>query len=183
MPRVRWATDLSQPMLRGYGRYVPARKRPTVLDAAIARQTLLDGVASDVHVVEILNQLAPLHPRDNTFPGEIFLRLAADALDWAGVDRARPVDLEGTRERFLPEVDLAGRDRRKLQFAVLAAAAQHGGVEVDLLDEVVWWQTDDFWRYAAYAAVAYIRIVADRVGVPASEVCRGLAQERPPSPG
>ncbi|HEY6795273.1 MAG TPA: hypothetical protein VI248_11400, partial [Kineosporiaceae bacterium] len=107
---------------------------------------------------------------------------AADALGWARIDRARPVDLEGMRERFLPEVDLRGRDRRKLQFAVLAAAAQHGGAEVDLLEEVAWWQTDDFWRHAAYAAVAYIRAVADRAGVPAAEVCRGLGQDESPSP-
>jgi hypothetical protein len=57
----------------------------------------------------------------------------------------------------------------------LAAAAQHGGVEVDLLDEVIRWQTDDFWRYAAYAAIAYIRTAADQASVPASEVCGSLA--------
>jgi hypothetical protein len=159
-----------------------ARKSPTAQDAASARKVLLDGVASEVDVVEILSQLAPGHPRNNTFPGEVFLRLAADALHWAGVDRAHPVDLEGMRERFLPEVDLRGRDRRKLQFAVLAAAALHGGVEVDLLDEVTWWQTDDFWCYAAYTAVAYIRIAADRAGVPACEVCRGIADGQSPSP-
>jgi hypothetical protein len=39
----------------------------------------------------------------------------------------------------------------------LAAAATHGGTEPDLLDEVSWWQTDDFWEYALFAAVAYIR--------------------------
>ena len=48
------------------------------------------------------------------------------------------------RERFLPECALRGRDTRKLQFAVLAAAAQHGGAEPDLPNEVAWWQTDDF---------------------------------------
>jgi hypothetical protein len=85
------------------------------------------------------------------------------------------------RERFLPEGAVTGRDRRKLQFAVLAAAAQHGGVDVDLLDEVAWWQTDDFWRYAAYTAVAYIRIAADRAGVPESLVCRALAHGLPAS--
>ncbi len=131
-----------------------AGKPPTARDAVTARAILLDGVASDIDVVEILGELAPLHPRSNTFPGEILLRLAADALEWAQVDRAHPVDLEGTRERFL--------------------------AEVDLLDEVAWWQTDDFWRYAAYAAIAYIRIVADRAGVPAAQVCRGLAREHPP---
>jgi hypothetical protein len=169
-------------MPRGYRQLMPARKPPTDQDAATARAILLDGLASDVDVAEILARLVPLHPRNNTFPGEIFLRLASDALDWARIDRAHPVDLEGIRERFLPEVDLRGRDRRKLQFAVLAAAAQYGGVEVDLLDEIAWWQTDDFWCYATYAAVAYIRAAADRAGVPAAEVCRGLGQDESSSP-
>ena len=48
----------------------------------------------------LLNQLAPLHPRDNTFPGEVFLRMAADALDRFEASRANPVILEGMRERF-----------------------------------------------------------------------------------
>jgi hypothetical protein len=123
---------------------------------------------------------APLHPRNNTFPGEVFLNVGADALDWAGVDRADPIDLAGMRERFLPESSVSGRDRRKLQFAVLTAAAQHGGVDVDLLDEVTWWQSDDFWRYATYAAVAYIRMAADRAGVPVPEVCRGITPTQSP---
>jgi hypothetical protein len=38
----------------------------------------------------------------------------------------------------------------------LTAAAVHGGTEPDLLDEVAWWQDDDFWRYAMFAVVAYI---------------------------
>jgi hypothetical protein len=157
---------------------MPAKKRPTPEDAVTASQILLDGLAHDVGVFELLDQLAPLHPRNNTFPGEVFLGLAADALDWSGASRAGPVTLEGTRERFLPECTFRGRDNRKLQFAVLAAAAQHGGVEPDLLDEVIWWQTDDFWQYALFAAVAYIRIAADRAGASVPEVCQGLAQRR-----
>ena len=163
-----------------YCRDVPAPKPPTAQDTATARQILLDGVAHDVDVFEILNQLAPLHPRNNTFPGEVFIPLAADALDWAGVDRAHPVDLAGMRDRFLPECSFHGRDRRKLQFAVHAAAAKHGGVDVDLLDEVARWQTDDFWRYAAFAAVGYIRMAAALAGVPEPEVCRGIAHTPPP---
>ena len=31
-----------------------------------------------------MSEFAPLHPRNNTFPGEVLLRLAADALDWCG---------------------------------------------------------------------------------------------------
>ena len=47
-----------------------------------------------------------------------------------------------------------GRQNAKLQYAVLAAAALHGGTEPDLLDEVAWLQADDFWQYALFAAVA-----------------------------
>src|SRR5215471_17612004 len=124
---------------------------------------------------------APLHPRDNTFPGEVFLRLAADALDWCGASRANPLTLEGIRERFLPECAFRGRQNKKLQYAVLAAAALHGGTEPDLLDEVAWWQTDDFWQYALFATIAYIRAAASQAGVPTAQACQELAQ-RPPDP-
>jgi hypothetical protein len=88
---------------------MPARKRPTPEDTVTARQTLLDGLARDVDIVELESELVPLHPRDNTFPGEVFLRLAADALDWCGTSRADPLPLEGLRERFLPERTFRGR--------------------------------------------------------------------------
>jgi len=155
---------------------MPAKKRPTPQDAATARQTLLGGLARDTQIFELLGELAPLHPRNDTFPGEVFLHVAADALDWCGASRAAPLALEGMRERFLPECTLRGRQNKKLQFAVLAAAALGGGTEPDLLDEVAWWQTDDFWQYALYAAVAYIRAAAGRAGVPVSQVCQELAQ-------
>ena len=146
-----------------------------------ARQTLLDGLARDVDIVELESELVPLHPRDNTFPGEVFLRLAADALDWCGTSRADPLPLEGLRERFLPERTFRGRQNSRFQYAVMAAAALHGGTEPDLLDEVAWWQTDDSWQYALFATVAYIRAAASRVGVPVPQACRNLAQ-RPGHP-
>ena len=62
---------------------------------------------------------------------------------------------------------------------MLAAAALHGGTEPDLLDEVAWWQADDFWQYALFAAVAYIRAAASRAGAPVRQACQDLAQ----SPG
>jgi hypothetical protein len=89
--------------------------------------------------------------------------------------------LEGLRERFLPETTFRGRQNTKLQYAVLAAAALHGGTEPDLLDEVAWWQTDDFWQYALFAAVAYIRAAASRAGVPVRRECQVL-RERPGHP-
>jgi hypothetical protein len=86
------------------------------------------------------------------------------------------------RERFLPERAFRGQQNKKLQFAILAAAAVRGGAEPDLLDEVAWWQTDDFWQYALYAAVAYIRAAADRAGVPVRQACQELATVRRPRP-
>jgi hypothetical protein len=155
---------------------MPATKQPTAQDAATARRILLDGMARDTGVFELAGELAPLHPRHNTFPGEVLLQVAADALEWCGASRAEPLALEGMPEQFLPECAFRGRENKKLQFAVLVAAALRGGADPDLLGEVAWWQTDDFWQYALYAAVAYIRAAASRVDVPARRVCEELAQ-------
>jgi hypothetical protein len=157
-----------------YRRDMPGRKRPTPEDAVTARRALLDGLARDADIFEVLSELAPLHPRNDTFPGEVFLRLAADALEWCGASRAEALPLEGLRERFLPECSFRGRENAKLQYAVLAAAAIHGGTEPDLLDEVAYWQTDDFWQYAMYAGVAYIRAAASRAGVPVRQACQDM---------
>ena len=45
------------------------------------RRALLDGLARDADIFEVLSGLASLHPRNDTFPGEVFLHLAADALE------------------------------------------------------------------------------------------------------
>jgi hypothetical protein len=139
-------------------------------------------MARDTEVSELSGELAPLHPRNNTFPGEVLLQVAADALDWCQASRADPLALEGMPQRFVPECAFRGRQNKKLQFAVLVAAALHGGTEPDLLDEVAWWQTDDFWQYALYAAVAYIRAAASRAGVPVRQVCQELAQRAGDAP-
>ena len=60
---------------------MPAKKRPTPEDTEAARSVLLDGLARDADIFGLVSELAPLHPRDKTFPGEVFLRLAADALN------------------------------------------------------------------------------------------------------
>jgi hypothetical protein len=159
-----------------YGLGMPAGNLPTPQDAAAARRMLLDGLARDIEILELVSELAPLHPRNNTFPGEVFLRLAADALEWCGASQEEPLALEGIQERFLPECTFRGRQNHKFQFAVMAAAALRGGVEPDLLDEVAWWQTDDFWHYALFAAIAYIRAAANRASVPVRQACPQLAQ-------
>jgi hypothetical protein len=96
----------------------------------------------------------------------VFLHVAADALNWCRASRADPLPVEGLRERFLPDCTFRGRQNKNHQDTLLAASALHGGTEPDLLDEVAWWQTDDFWQYGLFAAVAYIRAAASRAGVP-----------------
>ncbi len=156
---------------------MPGRKRPAPDDAVTARRALLDGLARDADIFEVLSGLSPLHPRNDTFPGEVFLHLAADALEWCGASRAEPLPLEALRERFLPECTFRGRQNAKLQYAVLAAAAVRGGTEPDLLDEAASWQADDFWQYAMYAAVAFIRAAASRAGVPVRQACQDLDKD------
>jgi hypothetical protein len=58
---------------------------------------------------------------------------------------------------------------------VLVAAAAHGGLEPDVLDEVAWWQTDDFWSYALAAVVAIIRSCAERAGISVPNFAEQLA--------
>ena len=147
-----------------------------------ARRILLDGLARDADIFELASELAALHPRDDTFPGEVFLGVAADALDWCGASRADPLPLERLREQFLPEAAFRGRDNKKFQYAVLAAAAVHGGTEPDLLDEVSWWQTDDFWQYALFAAVAFIRAAASQAGMPVPQACQELQRKDEDNP-
>jgi hypothetical protein len=103
-------------MVLPYGLGMPAMKRPAPQNAATARRILIGGLAQDVGIFGIASELAPLHPRNDTFPGEVFLRLGADALDQCGASRADPVALEGIADRFLPERTFRGRDKRKLRF-------------------------------------------------------------------
>ena len=119
-----------------------------------------------------MSELAPPHPRDNTFPGEVFVRVAADALEWCGASPADPAP-GGNASGSCPSAPSAAGKTKKLQYAVLAAAALHGGTNRTCLMRC-WWQTDDFWQYTLFAAVAYIRAAASRAGVPVRQACQDL---------
>jgi hypothetical protein len=149
---------------------------PTKEDALRAVDLLLTALESGADVLDALDAIGPLHPKYDTFPGEIFMRLAADALLEGGVDRRNPIFQEGIVSMYLPECEFRGRNNQKLRFALLAVAATHAGVEVDLLDEVPYWASDNFWRYAGLAAVAWIRAVADQRSISLPEL---LARLRP----
>jgi hypothetical protein len=63
----------------------------------------LSGIAGGLELGEIAARLAPLHPKNNTFPGEVLLELAADAIEESGASREQPLEFEGIRSRHLPE--------------------------------------------------------------------------------
>jgi hypothetical protein len=152
-----------------------ARRKITDDDHREAVQRLLVGLATGNDVFELSAAVADLHPKNDTFPGEAFLHLAAEILRDTVAADAGPIEYEGLRERDLDEVQFRGKDNRKIQYAVLCAGAIAGGLEPDLLDEVIWWGTDDFWHYGLLAAVALIRASADRRGVSVDQVVAELA--------
>jgi hypothetical protein len=146
-------------------------------DAARARALVLTRLASGVDVFDLVDEVAPLHPKRDTFPGEVFLWLAADALDEGRFSREQPLDYEGLRERLLPEVRLRGRnDHHKSFYTLVTPAALRGGVAPDLLGEVQWWQADDYWEFALYALIVFVRAAAERLDSSVADVCRTLAR-------
>jgi hypothetical protein len=153
-----------------------ARKRPGPRDRLDAIRVALQGVASLADPLDVAPTLAALHPKNDTFPGEVLLGLAADALDEAGATRSLPVPYQDIRERYLPEIELRGRaDHHKSHYALQAAAMIRAGVEPDLLGETTWWSSDDLWRWSFYALVIYVRIAAERSGRPLAVVCESIA--------
>ena len=162
-----------------YRRVMASRSRPTGEDRASVIRIALSGIARGDDPGDIADRLAPFHPRNNTFPAEVLLELAADAIELAGASRDAPIEFEGIRERYLPEaVAHTPAQHHKSKFALRAAAMLRGGVDPGLLDEVTWWRTDDVWFWSLEAFVVYVRVAADRTGEPIETVCRRLAERR-----
>lgn len=154
----------------------PKRQRPGPAETAEATRRLLVGLARGDDAGDLAQDAFDLHPRDDTFPGEVYLRLGAEALAICGVSPDHPIPQEGLLAEHLPESVFKGRQNAKVRFAVLATAAVAGGLEVDLLDEVAWWGGDDYWDYALCATVALIRAAAAQAGGPVGELVAELAR-------
>ena len=108
-----------------------------------------------------------------TFPGEVFMKLA-DALHTAGVERKPGIAYRELLSKHLGEVELRGKEHRRIQYAILTAFAVQGGLEPDLLDEVTYW-IEQYWQYALLAAVAIIRKCAEHSGMPLETFVSDLA--------
>jgi hypothetical protein len=153
------------------------RRVVTDEDRTEALRLLLGGLVAGDDLFDTIDAVSPLHPPHNTFPGEAFMELAADALEMAGASRERPVPYDGLRTTYLPECNFRGAENRKIQYAILASSAVRGGLEPDLLEEVSWWKSDNYWLYALYAAVALIRASAEHQGEPVKVFASRLAEQ------
>jgi hypothetical protein len=135
------------------------QERPTADERAKAIRVALSGIADGLELGDLAALLAPLHPKNNTFPGEVLLELAADAIEESGATREQPLESEGIRKRHLPEDRAHTKaQHHKADYALRAAAMVRAGVDPGLLDEVIWWRTDDLWFWALEALVIYVRL-------------------------
>ena len=146
-----------------------------------ARLGLLGLTAGEeADVDSILEQLAALHPRNNTFPAEVLLELAAEAIEESGSVTGRPGPIRGDAPaRHLPEYHFRGKyQQHKSHYALTAAAMIRAGAYPDLLDEASGWGIEDMWTYAFYALVLYGRVAAERTGRPLEDIATALAEPR-----
>jgi hypothetical protein len=154
-----------------------AKREPIDVEALrrSAQNAVLSGLARGDDVFDIMVAVAPADVPHPFAPDVVVLKLAVTALDLACAARAGPLEYEGLRQRYLPEVTFRGRvENRNSQYALYAAACMRGGLEPDLLHDAGWWQTP-LWQYAVYAVVLYSRAAAERLAVPVEEVARRIA--------
>ena len=148
--------------------------RPAESDRYAAIRSLLAGLRRGTELPDLAHSMDSLHPRGNTFPGEVFMEVAVQAMDLAGIEQ-RGLPYEELLNNYLPEYEFRGRRAQKIKFAILATGAARGGIDPDLLEEVLWWRTDDFWFYALAAAAAIIRASAAKLEVPVADLVGELA--------
>ena len=56
-----------------------------------------------------------------------------------------------------------------------APAMVRAGVDPRLLDEVIWWRTDDLWFWALQALVTYVRAAGERRATTVPAICERIA--------
>jgi len=129
--------------------------------------------------------VAPNHVLRHFTPDVAMLDLAITALALACSPGDEPLQYEGLRERYLPEVTFRGRvEHRNSQYALYAAACMHGGLQPDLLNDAGWWQPPLGSTASRFATPAVSRSVVHRRALQASpdRACRpskgGLASRR-----
>jgi hypothetical protein len=152
---------------------------PSDDDYVTVKRLGLLGLTADQNLDEVMDPLVSLHLKNNTFPAEVLLELAADAIAESGASPSEPIQYEGIRDRYLPEFSFRGKSQQhKSHYALMAAAMIAAGVYPDLLDEAYGWGIEDMWEYAFYALLVYGRIAAERSGRSSEDVAAAIAKRR-----
>lgn len=153
--------------------------RPTVSDAdrVEAKRLLLAWLArgSD-DFGELQRKSFELHVKHNTFPGDEFAHLSLQAMDMAQVSPDDAIAYETLLADHLPEVTFRGKENRKIRFTVMSVASLRGGLDPDVLEEIIYWN-DDYWRYSLWASVALIRAAAAKANIAVADLAQRLADE------
>jgi hypothetical protein len=152
---------------------------PSDEDYDVAARLGLLGLMPGQELDSLMEKLAALHPRYNTFPADVLLELAAEAIEQSGASPADPMQYEGMRDRLLPEFSFRGKlPQHKSHYALMAAAMIRAGVYPDLLNEAAGWGIEDMWEYAFYALLLYVRAAAERTGRPPELIAEAIAERR-----
>ena len=124
-----------------------------------------------------MEKLAALHIRDNTFPAEVLLELAAEAIEESGTSPAEPMHYEGMPRSTSPRVPLP-RQAASTQEPLCADGRRddQGRRLPDLLDEAAGWGIEDMWEYAFYALLLYGRTAAERTRQPPEAIAAAIAR-------
>ncbi len=152
--------------------------RPRIEQAVLHRQAqvaVLAGLLRGDDIDALVEAVASADIPGWFTPDVAVLELAMTALDLTSIPGSEPLQYEGLRERYLPEVEFRRRaEHRNSQYALYATACMRGGLQPDLLNDTGWWQTR-LWIYAVYATVIYSRAAAARRSTTVEQVPHDLA--------
>ena len=76
------------------------RHAPTDADHVAAVGHLVDGLLAGHDALEIARTVIELHPKNDTFPGGLSIRIGADALQAANATADAPIPMDGLRSGY-----------------------------------------------------------------------------------
>jgi hypothetical protein len=122
-----------------------ARKTAADQYGAEAMRRLLCGLARGDDVFDLAAAIEELHPRRNTFTGQVFMRLSAGALEVAGVGQHNPIPHTGLGENTWASASSRGGRTARSSSRTWPVRQLVAGSSRICPARVTWWQADDFW--------------------------------------
>jgi len=139
---------------------------------------VLDRLAHDEPIDDLLRKLRPYADYEFPFPGNVLTDIGASALRVVGATPTTPLSLSDATERYLREWNVSGNTAKpKHRAAISAAIAQHAGILVDYDETAGWWHVQDYTFHAFKAAVILIRVAADHTVRSVHSICEEIAAQ------